>query len=184
MSQILVVLLAVAAAAAIFLVFSGALGSLEGTTPSAPAPQPVVESPLPAPVPVLQPILNKIKLEIATVSVWDSAVADIPLWLTGQPREIEFVIKFPPHLVRVSRVESSANWDMQIERSNERGEVVVRAQQIRSSPGPQRFLTLRFHRLEKANAELTIPKETLRAQFAQPEPYEVEIIPGGVRIFR
>jgi hypothetical protein len=120
---------------------------------------------------------------MATVKVWDSAVVDIPVMLTGEPLELEFVIKFPRTLVWVSQVDGSANWQMQIERSNLRGEIVVHAKQIRSSPGSHRLLTLRAHRLERANAVLAIPQETIKARFPSDSPYEVRVIDGALRTF-
>ncbi len=170
---LLVTLLAVAAVVGASLLLPSALG-----------PMPVEEIvPVGPPSESVQLPLERMELKIATVMVWDSDVADIPLMLTGEPLELEFIIKFQPNLLWVSQAEGSANWEMHIERSNQRGEIVVRAKRLRSSPGSHRLLTLRFHRLEKANAALTIPRDTIKARFPSSRPYEVVVINGAIRTF-
>lgn len=166
MQAVLLALLAAVAVGTIFLAFGG-IGGLG----------PVLPGPVP---PEAEKVVNRIKIEMGRVITWDSAPADIPVWLTGQPLEIEFIIRFQPNFVWVSRVEGSANWKMEIISSNQSGEISVLAKPIRLSSGIHRLLTLRLYRVEKASAELTIPKETVKARFPSDGPYEVEIISGAI----
>ena len=168
---------------ALLALFSGAFGQLVGGETAIQAPAQLRQDISPTETQSTQrtpATLNKIKLEIGKVFTWDGDVADIPLTFTGQPLEIEFVIKFPRNLVRVSQVESSANWKTWIERSNERGEIFIRAEPITITPGSHQLLTLRFYRLERANAMLTIPRETIKARFSSGSEYEVEVISGSI----
>ena len=181
-----VVVLITVVALALLVILTGSLGQLGIGT---------VTQGLSQPTQVIQPTQEaqptrqapyapqKIKIEIGKVLSWDGDVADIPLMLTGQPLHIEFVIRFPRNLVQVSQVESSANWKTWIERSNATGEIFVRAEPLRITAGSLQLLTLRFHRLERATAALTIPRETIKARFPLEVPYEVEVISGSIGPF-
>jgi hypothetical protein len=170
MQQVLLAVLAVAALAAVFVAFSGVLGpSNLSLLPSESAEKPT------------ELVRNQITLEIGSIISWNGAPVDLPVVLTGQPQELEFVIKFPAKRVRVSKVESSANWKTWITRSNERGEITVRAKPLRFSAEKQLFLVLQFRRIEMADAPITIPRETVVARFSGDEPYEVKIVPGEIK---
>ncbi len=167
MQQVLLAALAVVALAAVFVAFSGVLGPLN----LSPTPPESSE----------EPAQNQITLEIGTIISWNGSPVDLPVVLTGQPRELEFVIQFPANRVRVSRVESSANWKTWINRSNEKGEITVRAKPLRFSAEKQLFLILQFRRIEMADALITIPRETVVARFPGDERYEVKVIPGAIK---
>jgi hypothetical protein len=169
MQQVLLTVLAVAALAAVFIAFSGVLG---------PSNLSLLPSPSEKPTELAR---NQITLEIGSIISWNGAPVDLPVVLTGQPQELEFVIRFPAKRVRVSKVESSANWKTWIIRSNERGEITVRARPLRFSAEKQLFLVLQFRRIEMADAPITIPRETVVARFSGDGPYEVKVVPGEIK---
>jgi len=165
MQQVGLVLTALVVLGAIFLVFSGT--SVPMPVP-APAPAPALEGP------------TAVRLEIGRVISWDNAPVDLPVLLTGNPAEIRFVIVFPNHIARVSAVDSSTSWATWIVRSNRDGEILVEAKRVRETVGTHRFLTLRVHRLERANAEITVLPGTARARGPSGESLRVEVVPGGI----
>lgn len=169
MQQVLLAVLAVAALAAVFVAFSGVLGPSNAPL----MPTQSAEKPLES--------ARHLTLEIGSIISWNESPVDLPVVLTGQPQELEFVITFPTNRVRVSKVESSANWKTWITRSNERGEIAVRAKPLRFSAERQLFLVLQFRRIEMADAPITIPQETVVARFPGDEPYQVKIVPGAIK---
>lgn len=121
---------------------------------------------------------NEVYLTIGRVATWNGSPVEIPLWVQGNPRELDFVIRFPNHLARVLSVSSSANWDTDIVRLNEEGEIRVHAVRKASLAGKERLLTMKFHRIDAGSAHLTIPVDQLEARFAFDEPYNVRVDAG------
>ncbi len=173
MQQFGLILAALVVFGAIFLFFGG----VSIPIPSLPPAPPIGTQPAEIPAPAIS---AAVRLEIGKVISWDSAPVDIPVMLTGNPEEIRFVITFPKHIARVSVVEGSTNWETWIVRSNRDGEILIDAKRVRETVGKHRFLTLRFYRLERANAEITIAPETIRAWGPSGEPLSVEVVPGGI----
>ena len=161
------------------IVVFGAVFFFSGVSIPTPVPLPS-EGMKPAEMPAPEVSAAAVRIEIGKVISWDSAPVDIPVMLTGNPEEIHFVITFPKHIARVSVVESSTNWETWIVRSNRDGEILIDAKRVRETVGKHRFLTLRFYRLERANAEITIAPETIRARGPYGEPLSVEVVPGGI----
>jgi hypothetical protein len=173
MQQFGLILAALVVFGTVFLLFGGVSIPMPGLTPTPSIGTQPAEMPAPA-------ISAAVRLEIGKVISWDSAPVDIPVMLTGNPAEISFVITFPKHITRVSVVESSTNWETWIVRSNRDGEILIDAKRIRPTVGRHQFLTLRFYRLERANAEITIAPETIRARGPSGELLGVEVVPGGI----
>ncbi len=121
---------------------------------------------------------NRVHLEIDRVATWNGSPVEIPLWVEGNPQELDFVIRFPNHLARVQAVSSSANWDTDIVRLNEEGEIRVHAVRNADLNGQERLLTMTFHRIDAGSASLTIPVDELDARFAVDEPYDARVEPG------
>lgn len=121
---------------------------------------------------------NQVHLEIGRVATWNGSPVQIPLWVQGNPQELDFVIQFPNHLARVLSVSSSANWDTDIVRLNEEGEIRVHAVRHRNPGGQERLLTMKFHRIDAGSARITIPVDELDARFEFDEPYDVRVEPG------
>ncbi len=121
---------------------------------------------------------NQVRLEIGRVATWNGSPVQIPLWVQGNPRELDFVVRFPNHLARVLSVSSSANWDTDIVRLNEAGEIRVHAVRKTSRSGEERLLTMKFHRIDAGSARITIPVDELDARFEFDEPYDVRVESG------
>lgn len=122
---------------------------------------------------------NAVRLEIGRVVTWNGSPVQIPVWVQGNPQELEFVIRFPNHLARVLSVSSSANWNTDVVRLNEEGEIRVHA--VRKTPiggNKERLLTMKFHRIDAGTASITIPVDELEARFALDEPYNVRVDSG------
>lgn len=121
---------------------------------------------------------NEVYLEIGRVATWNGSPVQIPLWVQGNPQELDFVVRFPNHLARVLSVSSSANWDTRVVRLNEEGEIRVHAVRKSSLGGKERLLTMKFHRIDAGSASITIPVDELEARFAFDEPYSVRVDAG------
>ena len=121
---------------------------------------------------------NHVHLQIGRVATWNGSPVQIPLWVQGNPRELDFVIRFPNHLARVLSVSASANWDTDIVRLNEEGEIRVHAVRKSSRSGEERLLTMKFHRIDAGSARITIPVDELQARFEFDEPYDVRVESG------
>lgn len=167
MQQVLILALIAAALAGALL-----LGGVEGPQ-LAPSPTPTK--------PVERGDHPQLKLKIGDVVAWNSSPVDVPVSLTGNPEELQFVIRFPPHVARVLSVESSANWDAWIVRSNADGEILVRAERLRSTAGTHRLLMVRFHRIANGSAPITIPADTVVARFPSQGSYDVKVDAGAIR---
>lgn len=121
---------------------------------------------------------NQVHLEIGRVVTWNGSPVQIPLWVQGNPQELDFVIRFPNHLARVLSVSSSSNWETSIVRLNEEGEIRVHAVRQKTLGGKERLLTMKFHRIDAGSADITIPVDELTARFAFDEPYDVRVESG------
>ena len=121
---------------------------------------------------------NEVRLEIGRVVTWNGSPVQIPVWLQGNPEELDFVIRFPNHLARVLSVSSSSNWETNIIRLNGEGEIRVHAVRKKALAGKERLLTMKFHRIDAGSAEITIPVDELEARFALDDPYDVRVEAG------
>ncbi|MFB6285954.1 MAG: hypothetical protein ABEK03_05185 [Candidatus Bipolaricaulia bacterium] len=121
---------------------------------------------------------NRVHLEIGRVVTWNGSPVEIPLWVEGNPQELDFVVRFPNHLARVLAVSSSANWNTDIVRLNEEGEIRVHAVRQSDVDGEERLLTMTFRRIDAGSASLTIPVDELEADFAVDEPYDARVESG------
>lgn len=128
--------------------------------------------------PAARPTENEVRLEIGRVVTWNGSPVQLPLWIQGNPQELDFVIRFPNHLARVLSVSSSTNWDTDVVRLNQEGEIRVHAVRKRSLGGQERLLTMKFHRINAGSASITIPVDELEARFAFDEPYSVRVESG------
>lgn len=174
--QILLVLAITALFVGVFLLAGGGAGPGLLTAPRVPSGlEPEEEE-------GVEQVERAVRLEIGEAIAWDGTPVDVPVFLTGSPLGIRFVIEFERHVVRVTGAESSADWDTHVIRSNEEGKVSVRAERIRPTAERHRLLTLRFRRIADEDAPLMIPKDSIVARFATETRLGMTVIPGAVRV--